>query len=173
MLNIKLPDSRPESEKKPWVTYSNYSKIPGEFEVRDLKDSAIFSVSIRQASEYKNAIYMIKEVNTGHFYIGKAKGLSKRINSHRLAILANIKRTKGSIKKVKSRTLDVHRELAKLYFQNGRIDIHFSVIANGASYELHKDEKAHILHALTLCDNSLCLNVFIKKKVIPVLLGSS
>lgn len=147
----------------PWITWYNYSKQPGIFGVSDLNNTVNFTMVINTAKAYRNAVYLLEEENTGHFYIGKAISLAKRINSHRASILANIKKA-TSVKKINSRSLDVHRKFADLYFKTGKLDLKFTVISSAASYHLHTEEKAQILRMLGAKQKDLCFNIAIKKK---------
>lgn len=150
----------------PWITWYAYTKKPGDFGISDLNGTVNFSVTIESETSYKNAVYMVTETNTGYFYIGKAVNLVRRINTHRLTILANIERKTG-IKKIRSRSLDVHKKFAELYKQNGKLDLKITVLSGTGSFNLHKEERTQILKMLAQCSKELCFNISIKKKADP------
>jgi hypothetical protein len=115
----------------PFFDYKRYqsglsNKYNGSYHNNRLK----VSVSAKRIEDYYNCIYKITDKHTGMFYIGKAKKLRPRVNTHIQNILYNINLLLLGNKDImySNKSLDCHKQFAALFVQNEKLNLSIVVI---------------------------------------------
>ena len=141
-----------------WIT--SYEKIstPTIYKISFFDGLVNFIATINNENDFKNCVYAITEPNTGIIYIGKANRLVKRIETHRLSILACIKvlNNKRVNKVFPSYVLNCHKEFAKVFIDTGHLDINFTILS-GTTKNL-KDIEDHYIKIYSSDYPNLILN---------------